>query len=258
MMKDKAALMMAFKKDFIGLENQIADSEEKQNFQKENQINMFDSGTTYESEKAKIKNEIDAKVTLYTGFINNFDTTYTQKTTEFFSTFLQFSAVNKNLIKNIQDNMAKVQGVIDEFSGVESVVNKINAKVTGLDNLLQKIDDLTTKGFDGLDKSLQPLIDTTIKKYTKLQNITGDLSKQKEYVINQYGMDLDQYLTNALQNRYNRSQYLALKEQVNNFVSRFYIAPNQLNCTNIVTIPDAEEINSLGAKITAMNAVVNS
>lgn len=63
--KDKTALTISFQKDFIELENQILALEEKQNLQESDGVNVFDSGTTYESEKIKFKNLVDDKVKLY-------------------------------------------------------------------------------------------------------------------------------------------------------------------------------------------------
>jgi hypothetical protein len=57
-------------------------------------------------------------------------------------------------------------------------------------------------------------------------------------MIGQYKMDFDEYLSNNLQARYNRSQYLALKDQVNTFRSKFYTQNNQLNCSNILSASD--------------------
>jgi len=58
-------LAISFKKDFIDLENQILSLEEKQDMQEDNNVNVFDAGTTYESEKAQLKDLIDAKVKLH-------------------------------------------------------------------------------------------------------------------------------------------------------------------------------------------------
>ena len=63
--KDKTALTISFKKDFIDLENQILSLEEKQDMQVDDNVNVFDAGTTYDSEKAKLKDLIDAKVKLH-------------------------------------------------------------------------------------------------------------------------------------------------------------------------------------------------
>lgn len=63
--KDKTALTISFKKDFIELENQILALEEKKNLQESDGVNVFDLGTTYESEKAKLKELIDSKVKLH-------------------------------------------------------------------------------------------------------------------------------------------------------------------------------------------------
>jgi hypothetical protein len=58
-------LTISFKKDFIDLENQILSLEEKQSLQQDDNVNVFDAGTTYESEKAKLKDLIDTKVKLH-------------------------------------------------------------------------------------------------------------------------------------------------------------------------------------------------
>jgi hypothetical protein len=63
--KDRMQLNIAFKQDFIGLENQILALEEKQALQVSDNINVFDVGTTYESEKTKLKALIDEKVRLH-------------------------------------------------------------------------------------------------------------------------------------------------------------------------------------------------
>ena len=254
--KSKTAFMISFKKDFIELENQILALEEKQDLQKSDNVNVFDSGTTYESEKATLKELIDAKVKLHKGFIANFETGYIAKNTEFLSMFQQYSAINKDLIKGIQDKMAKVQGVITAFSWVELIINIINAKITGLDNLIQKMEDAKNKWLDNLDKALQPLIDANSKKYKKLQTLVDELTQQKTYVVGQYQMDFDEYLTKNLQTRYDRSQYLALKDQINSFKAKFYTTTNQLNCSNILSPTD--ESAALLAKINSMKTAVNS
>ncbi len=212
--------------------------EDKKDLQDDDNVNVFDAGTTYESEKARLKDLIDAKIKLYKEFITTFESDYTTKNTNFLSTFLQYSVANKDLVKGIQDKMAKVQSVLDAFSGVETTVNKINAKVTGLDDLIKKMEDTKLKGLNGLDKTLQPLIAANIKTYKRLQNLSDELTKQKMYVVGEYQLDFDEYLTNNLQSRYNRSQFLALKDEVNSFKAKFYTTTNQLNCSSILSATD--------------------
>jgi len=254
--KDKTSLTTSFQKDFIDLENQIWALEEKKDLQDDDNVNVFDAGTTYESEKARLKDLIDAKVKLYKGFITTFESDYTTKNTNFLSTFLQYSAANKDLVKGIQNKMATVQSVLDAFSGVETTVNKINAKVTGLDELIQKMEDTKTKGLANLDKTLQPLVDTNVRIYKKLQNLIDELTKQKTFVVGEYEMDIDEYLNNNLQSRYNRSQFLALKDEVNSFKAKFYTTTNQLNCSSILSATDIW--TALSGKIATMKTLVDS
>ncbi|MEI6118435.1 MAG: hypothetical protein WCP92_04275 [bacterium] len=48
--------------------------------------------------------------------MTNFGTSYLAKNTDFLTTYSQYSTANKDLVKNIQDKMTKVQGVLNVFS----------------------------------------------------------------------------------------------------------------------------------------------
>jgi len=108
--------MTSFQKDFIDLKNQISDLEDKNDLQNNSNVNVFDPGTTYVSEKARLKDLIDAKVTLYQTLIKSFQTNYTSKNTDFLTTYQQYSTANQSLVNGIKDKMAKVQTVLDAFS----------------------------------------------------------------------------------------------------------------------------------------------
>ena len=125
-----------------------------------------------------------------------------------------------------------------------------------MDDLIQKMENTKNQGLTNLDKSIQPLIAATIKKYKKLQNLTDELTKQKTYVVGQYQLDFDEYMNNNLQNRYNRDQYIALKSEVNAFKAKYYASVSQLNCSNILSTSD--DGTSLLAKIATMNTAVGS
>lgn len=254
--KDKAALMIAFEQDFIELQNQILSLEEKQTLQTLNNITMFDSGTTYETEKIRIKNNIDTKVTTYKDLIRNFTKNYAVKKTEFLNTYAQYRTANSSFLKTIQDKLDRVQSIITAFSWVESTITAINAKITGLDDLLQKMEDSKTKGITNLDTSFQSLIDKYIKKYKKLQTLEDVLTQQKTYLLQQYKLDFDGYMNNNFKNRYDRNLYLSLKDEIDTFRSKFYIGKYSLNCSNILS-PNDESTNLL-IKINTMKATVNS
>jgi len=249
-------MTILFKQSFVDLENQVVSLEEKQALQESDNIDVFDVGTTYESEKAKLKNLIDAKIKLYKETISNFETTYTTKNINFLTTYLQYSTANKDLVKGIQDKMTKIQSILAAFSGVETTIDKINAKVTGLDDLIKKMEDAKVQGLANLDKTMQLLIDANIKKYKKLQNLFDALTTQKAYVLTQYQTDFDEYMSNNFQSRYNRNQYIALKNQVNAFKAKFYTNTNQLNCSSVLSTTDESTV--LINKINAMKIVVNS
>ena len=107
-----------------------------------------------------------------------------------------------------------------------------------------------------LDKTIQSLIATNIKKYKKLQNLSGELTQQKMFVMGQFQMDLDEYLTNNLQSRYDRTQYLTLKTEVDNFRKIYYTTNDQLNCSNVLSATDIG--TALSGKIATMKVLVGS
>ena len=254
--KDKTALTIAFQQDFIDVQNQILALQDKQSLQTSDGVNVFDSGTTYERERARIKNLIDSKVTLYQGLIGAFATGYAAKNSNFLTTYFQYSAANQTLIQGIQTKMDKIQSVLTAFSWVEATIATINTKIPWLDDVLQKIETAKTAGLANLDTTFQTLIDATIKKYTTLQNISGWLSQQKSYIVNEYQTDFNNYLNNTFKGRYDRSQYLGLKDQIDAFEAKYYTINNQLNCTNILSMSD--EATALISKITSMKALVDS
>ncbi|MEI7558629.1 MAG: hypothetical protein WCJ45_07745 [bacterium] len=108
--------MIAFKQDFVELENQVMALEEKKALADSDNVNVFDPGTTYETEKTKLKNLIDTKVTLYQGLVASFATGYASKNTDFLTTFLQFRSANAEMIKGIQDKISAAQNVVIAFS----------------------------------------------------------------------------------------------------------------------------------------------
>jgi DNA repair exonuclease SbcCD ATPase subunit len=175
---------------------------------------------------------------------------------DFLSTYAQYSSVNKDLVKGIQERMAKVQSILATFAEVETNVTKINSKVVGLDDLLKKMEETKSKGLANLDKTIQPLIDSNIKKYKKLQNLFDEMTKQKMYVVGQYQMDLDEFLTNNLQSRYNRSQFTTLKNDIANYKAKYYTKTNQLNCSSILSTVD--EGTALLTRINTMKIAVGS
>lgn len=238
------------------MENQVLALEEKKNLQNINNVRIFASGTDYESEKIKLKDAIDLKVKLHKSFITNFETDYLNKISTFVSIFQQSRSSNQDKIKIIQDKMIKVQNTVNTFAEIDSLVNQINAKVTGLGDLMQNMESIKSKGITSLDKAIQPLINTNIKKYKKLQNILNDLTTQKTYILGQYEMDFNEYLNNNLKNRYDHGQYISLKNEVNGFKAKFYTIANQLNCSNALATSD--ESAALLAKINTMKIAVNS
>jgi hypothetical protein len=139
---------------------------------------------------------------------------------------------------------------------VETTIAKITAKITGIDELSQKIETTKTNGIAALSTTMQSLITNTLKKYKKLQTTTDELDAQKLYIMGQFQLDLDEYLSSSVKNRYDHAKYLTLKNQIKTFSSKFYTSNNQFNCATILNPLD--DTTSLMTQIATMNAEVNS
>lgn len=253
--KDKIAFKTSFNKDFIDLENQITDLEEKNDMLTQNKVNLFDAGTTYASEKARIKEQIDAKVNLHKSFITNFENNYLTKNADFLSNYQQYENVNKDLLTTINSNIAKVEAVLKAFAEMDNIVTKIHGKLTGLDDLISKMDDTKTKGVSTMDQRIQALITTDLAKYLKLQSLASELNKQKIYILGQFQLDVDEYMTKNLQSRYDRAAYLSLKSDVERYKAKYYSGAS-LNCVNALS--SSNEGSGLLAKIASMKISLNS
>ncbi len=254
--KDKTSFKIAFNKDFVELEKKVSDLEEKKHLQDENGIIMFDSGTTYQSEKEKLKKEIDNKSQLHRSLMTNFANTYTTQINEFITIFQSYLAANQQLLSGIKAKMIKVQNVQNEFAKISSGIQAINQKIIGLDDLLQKMETAKTQGIIALDKILQSYISTTLKKYKKIQNISDELTTQKLYMMGQYQMDIDQYVAKNLAQRYDNYAYITLQDDVEDFVETYYSDTNQLNCKNILSSSDTSA--QLLSKIASFQTQINS
>ncbi|MEI7558628.1 MAG: hypothetical protein WCJ45_07740 [bacterium] len=114
----------------------------------------------------------------------------------------------------------------------------------------------TIQGVANLSKTFQTLVESSANTYKTLKTLTDPLNQQKTYIVSQFQTELDGYLADTLQKRYDRNKYLALKKEVAAYKSRFFTTTNQLNCSNILATDTGSA--SLLAKIAAMKIVASS
>ena len=256
MQKDKLTIKTSFSKDFLDIKNHITDLEEKNTLQTTNNLSLFESWTSYEIEKAKLKQEIDTKVAVHSAIISWFSLTYTTKITDLIKTFQQYLSGNAAFLQGVSTKMTKIQSVLDAFAAVEATITKINTKITGFENISQNIEAAKKNGVAALDSNIQLSIATLLKRYKNFQIANDVLTGQKSYIMGQFQLDLDEYVANNLKSRYDRSQYLSLQDPIKVFSSKFYTQTNQLNCSSITNTTD--ETTYLLTKIAAMASQVNS
>lgn len=254
--KDRTTLKIALNRDFVELEKKVSGLEERNAMQKETEMIIFDSGTSYETERAKLKDEIDAKVQSHRTLITGFATSYVNKIGELITTFGQYRDANKSLTQGLVSKMEKVQQVLSAFEDVERDVNSIDGKIAGADDFVQTLASSRAKGLTNLNASMQSFADTTLKKYKKLQNLNKELLPQKLSTVAQYNMDFDEFLSKKFKYRYDRSTYIKLRNEIEGLRAVYYAAANQLNCSSIL-IPGLDNAVLL-SKIASLKAEVDS
>ena len=74
--KERQDIKTAFLKEFVQLEWEIAALEDKKRIQTENNLSLFDYGTTYLSEKSKIESKISQTKAVHVSIIKLFDNSY--------------------------------------------------------------------------------------------------------------------------------------------------------------------------------------
>ena len=98
MQQDKEQIKLAFLRDFLQLDSDISTLEEKVNIMAQTNVNLFASGTNYNTEKARLITAITNTVNLHKGFIQNFETTYMSKIAQFSQDVIDYTRQNSGVV----------------------------------------------------------------------------------------------------------------------------------------------------------------
>jgi len=256
MQKEKISLQSAMLKDFIDLDLQISTLEEKYNIQKNSDVSLFDIWSTYESEKAKLKIQIDDLFQTYKTSIQSFETNYKLKIKSFVTDYNQYTTQNKDLIKSINDRILKIQTVISWFNSLDALAYQLNNLLGWASDYSSKIESLKYAGIGLLSNQIQSVINSQITKYPKLTLLSGDLVWQKESILNSYKTEMNSYLDTLFQKRYDRSKYNIIKDKIQKLQAKYYINNNKFNCINILWSID--DTTNILTEINIMKANINS
>jgi hypothetical protein len=96
-----------------------------------------------------------------------------------------------------------------------------------------------------------------LKLFKSLPSLSGSLFAQKASVIKQYQLEMDNYLSNAFSQWFDRGKYIKLKEKIAAFKKTYY-TNQSLNCSTIIATSDDTGAALLSQDISWMVANLNS
>ena len=257
MQKDKQQLKLWFLKDFLLIESDIATLEEKARILREDNISLFEAGTTYESEKANILSKLASVSILHKWLINNFETTYNNKIAKFGQDVIDYSRQNSGVMGYVNDKLFKLEDIDTKFGTLTKQIDQINALLVWSGaSFVQSFSGIRASFVTSLDNKLQALINTYVRKYKVLKNLSGVLASEKSFVLRMYGLDFDEKLNTILDQRYDKTDYDFIGTQISTIDTNFR-TNNQLSCTKAFT--DTQWLDALIATITnKMNTMMVS
>lgn len=182
---------------------------------KEKNISLFEQGTNYESEQAKILSRIESTVALHSGLIKNFEMTYINKIAKFGQDIIDYSLQNSGVVGYVNDKLFRLGDIDTKFGTLSKQIDQINALLIGSGaSFVQSFSGVRSSFVNLLDLNVQALIDANVKKYKVLKDLSGVLASEKSFALRMYGLDFDEKLNTILDQWYNKTDYDFIQTQM--------------------------------------------
>lgn len=231
--KDKEQIKVWFLRDFLQLESDNATLEEKARVLKDNNISLFDQGTTYETEKTRILNKILDTTNIHKWLIRNFETNYTSKIAKFGQDIIAYSLQNSGIVGYINDKIYTLESISTKFDMLTSEIERVNSLLLWSgSSLLWNMGGVRNSFIASLESSLQAVIARYVKNYKILPTLSGVLTSEKDYTLRLYGLDFDEKLSTIFAQWYDKKNYDLIKNKITALHNK-YMNSNDLMCTNI-------------------------
>jgi len=170
----------------------------------------------------------------YTNLLQQLDQKYLQKIFNLWQDVQQYSTQNDELLSNIHKKIVLIQNTVDTFSIAEQWILEMNNWLWINQNTFFKtLETMRAKAINELKIDQENHKVLMLRKYPNFQNFEYIIDKKKADILTLYKADLDQKIKNIFWERYDRDEYLQLKEQANILKSNFY-NNNELSCNKIL------------------------
>jgi len=189
----------------------------------------------YSVEKEKLKMEIENFWTTYDTLLKSLQEKYLIKIMNYTSDLDKYAEQNKALLKKINEKVIAIQGIVANYNLFEDGILQINSSLSiDQQNFFSSLNLRRDTVINTMNQELDGYIQSNVAKFINVPNYYSTISKQKKETVEWYISDIDSKINNIFWDRYDRDQYLYMKEQVELIQSRFYIDWD-LNCQKLLT-----------------------
>jgi hypothetical protein len=108
------------------LESDAYSLEQKNTLQKQTQISLFQSGTTYEGEKAKLLISLANLIATTKNSLQSLQQSYSTKMTDFTISVSDYTSKNTALISSVQSKIIKINTLDQKISNLSNDLMNIN------------------------------------------------------------------------------------------------------------------------------------
>ena len=253
--KIKSSFLISFSQ----LESDAYSLEQKNTLQTQTQISLFQSWTTYESEKVKLLVSLANLIATTKNSLQSLQQNYSNKMTDFTISVSDYTSKNTALISSVQSKIIKITTLDQKISNLSNDLMNINKLlVWSWGTFFDNLEKIKSSAISNLDLKLTNVINPWVRRYSFVKTLSWDLSIQKDYALRLYGLDFDEKLNNLLLKWYSNSDFKLIKQQYDALKQSYFLGSN-LNCQKAMVTSDFDtQIDGLLSKISTMQTSVQS
>lgn len=190
---------------------------------------------TYQNKYEKIRLEVKDYYENNALLIDKADGDYLQDIFDFLSETNAYVVANNELLQSLDSKITVIQNAINQFTALESGIfdinNALNLWNSSLADTLNKARNTAVMT---LDQQIQSQIEKYSRRYESNPSLQTSYNNKKIELTSLLGTNLDSYISNIAQKRYDPADYTRAKEQVDIIKSTFY-ENDLVKCEKVLT-----------------------
>ena len=203
-----------------------------------NVLNQYSVGLLnidqYAVEKERLEIEIQNFATTYDTLLKSLQEKYLIKIMNYTSDLDQYADQNEIFLKKINEKVIAIRGIVANYNLFEDGILQINSSLSiDQQKFFSSLNLRRDTVINTMNQELNEYTKVNIAKFVNVPNYQTTITQQKKETVEEYISDIDIKINNIFWDRYDRDQYLYMKEQVQLIQSRFYVDWS-LNCQKLL------------------------